>query len=80
MAVVLSVEVNKNPLAGAVKKVAGASNAQYVQQTAPIPTQGSAASQSGTSVKVSKTGFWPVAIAVGAVLVIGMLLSNKKDR
>lgn len=90
MAVVL-VEVNKKfsgtdsvPAAtGNIRKIAGGGNsqqaAQYVNQTAPASSSAST-SPAATSVKVSKTGLWPVVIAVGAVLAIGWIVTrnNKK--
>lgn len=95
MAVVL-VEVNKKfsgtdsvPAAtGNIRKIAGGGSgsgsgsqqaAQYTNQTAPASSSAST-SPAATSVKVSKTGLWPVVIAVGAVLAIGWIVTrnNKK--
>ncbi|MEE0928825.1 MAG: hypothetical protein UIG59_06505 [Acutalibacteraceae bacterium] len=87
MAVVL-VEVNKKfsgtdsvPAAtGNIRKIAGSGGssqqaAQYANQTAPASSSAST-SPAATSVKVSKTGLWPVVIAVGAVLAIGWVITR----
>lgn len=88
MAVVL-VEVNKKfsgtdsvPAAtGNIRKIAGSGGgssqqaAQYANQTAPASSSAST-SPAATSVKVSKTGLWPVVIAVGAILAIGWVVTR----
>ena len=86
MAVVL-VEVHKKfsgtdsvPAAtGNIRKIAGGGSsqqaAQYANQTAPASSSAST-SPAATSVKVSKTGLWPVVIAVGAILAIGWVVTR----